>query len=247
MKPETGVAKDSKSMQDSNTLRPVDGSKTRLLLISAAEKLVAENGPEGVSSRQIAAAAGQTNNYAVQYHFGSKEGLLDAVFAHRLQRVDAVRAELFDTVSSSGGEPSVRRWLDVLLLPLADEVTAPESRYVSFLARVFLYRFNEIPLWFGGGERPISPIAIRAAEMIRAQISYVPEAVRNRRMHVVLAQCLLALASFEQQLANGEAPDLPFDVFVTDLLDTAAQGLATPLSEATASALRAHETRLETS
>ncbi|MGN5236247.1 TetR/AcrR family transcriptional regulator [Rhodococcus sp. SJ-3] len=234
-------------MQDSNPLQPVDGSKTRLLLISAAEKLVAENGPEGVSSRQIAAAAGQTNNYAVQYHFGSKEGLLDAVFAHRLQRVDAVRAELFESAMSSGEEPSVRKCLDVVLLPLADEVPDPDSRYVGFLTRVFLYRFNEIPAWFGGGERPISPIAIRVAEMIRAQMSYVPAALRNRRIHIVLANCLLALASFEQQLSNGETPELPFDVFVTDLLDTAAQALATPLSEATAAALRAHENRSETS
>lgn len=241
------MAKDSKNMQDSNAVQRVDGSNTRLLLISVAEKLVAQNGPDGVSSRQIAAAAGQTNNYAVQYHFGSKEGLLDAVFAHRLQRVDTMRAELFASVSREGEEASVRKWLDVLLLPLADEILDPDSRYVGFLARVFLYRFNEIPLWFGGGERPVSRIAISAAEEIRAQISYVPEVVRNRRMHVVFANCLLALASFEQQLASGETPDLPFDAFVTDLLDTAAHALVTPVSEATASALRAHETRSETS
>lgn len=232
-------------MRDSKAVHRVEGANTRLLLISAAEKLVAENGPEGVSSRQIAAAAGQTNNYAVQYHFGSKEGLLDAIFAHRLQRVDSLRGDLADAVWSGGAEPSVRKCLDVVFLPLASEVLDPDSRYVSFLARVFLYRFNEIPLWFGGGERPLSALGVQATEVIRGHIAHVPEALRNRRIHVAFAHCLLALAGFEQQLSSGEDLDLPFDVFVTDLLDTAAYALAAPLSEATSSALRAHEKRTD--
>ena len=43
--------------------------------------MIAEHGIE-VPLRDVAAAAGQRNNSAVQYHFGSREGLVAAVVAH---------------------------------------------------------------------------------------------------------------------------------------------------------------------
>nr|WP_321980354.1 CerR family C-terminal domain-containing protein [uncultured Cohaesibacter sp.] len=47
---------------------------TKTLLIRAAFKLFAENGYEGASTREIAAAA-QTNIASINYHFGGKAGL----------------------------------------------------------------------------------------------------------------------------------------------------------------------------
>ena len=41
----------------------------------------------GVSLRQIGAAAGNGNNSAVQYHFGTKDRLVQAVFEYRLPRL----------------------------------------------------------------------------------------------------------------------------------------------------------------
>ena len=48
-------------------------------LMVAAEKLFGQRGIENVSLREIAAAAGHANTSAVQYHFGSKESLVQAV------------------------------------------------------------------------------------------------------------------------------------------------------------------------
>ncbi len=53
----------------------LDG-KTRLIL--AGERLFAKGGIHGASMREIAAQAGQGNHAAVQYHFGSREGLVRA-------------------------------------------------------------------------------------------------------------------------------------------------------------------------
>jgi AcrR family transcriptional regulator len=53
---------------------------TKEQIVLAAEGLFAERGIEGVSLRQIGAAAGNGNNSAVQYHFGTKERLVQAVF-----------------------------------------------------------------------------------------------------------------------------------------------------------------------
>ena len=51
-----------------------------LALILAAERLIAEHGSAIVSLRQITEAAGVSNTSAINYHFGSREALLLAVF-----------------------------------------------------------------------------------------------------------------------------------------------------------------------
>jgi len=61
-------------------LKPADA---REVLLDTAERLLGEKGIEGASMRQIAAEAGQGNNSVVQYHFGSKTGLI-VTLAERL-------------------------------------------------------------------------------------------------------------------------------------------------------------------
>ena len=67
---------------------------TKEQIVLAAERLFAERGYEGVSLREIGAAAGSGNNSAVQYHFGSKEQLVVAIFENRLTYIDDRRAVL---------------------------------------------------------------------------------------------------------------------------------------------------------
>ncbi|MFD2419945.1 TetR/AcrR family transcriptional regulator [Amycolatopsis pigmentata] len=70
---------------------------TERRLVAAAERLFAEHGVDAVSLRTVMQAAG-TNVAAIHYHFGSKDGLLDAVLRSRLDQVtrerDAVLLEL---------------------------------------------------------------------------------------------------------------------------------------------------------
>jgi TetR/AcrR family transcriptional regulator, regulator of cefoperazone and chloramphenicol sensitivity len=56
------------------------GKDTRSRLLSVATQLFSDRGYEGVSTREIAAAA-NTTLPAIPHHFGSKEGLYQAVFA----------------------------------------------------------------------------------------------------------------------------------------------------------------------
>ena len=59
---------------------------TRRQLVSAAETLFAERGIEGVSLREINAAAGMRNATALQYHFHDRYGLVKAVLAKHTPR-----------------------------------------------------------------------------------------------------------------------------------------------------------------
>jgi AcrR family transcriptional regulator len=77
------------------TLRPVEAD-TRTRILDAAEQLFVSHGLDATTLRMITAAA-QANLAAVNYHFGSKEALIEAVFRRRLtwlneQRIAALTA-----------------------------------------------------------------------------------------------------------------------------------------------------------
>src|ERR1700734_2657538 len=73
-----------------------DGVKARGRLLDAAEALFAERGFYGVTTRQVADAAG-VDVALIYYHFKNKSGLFDGVFKRRarplvLARRDSLRA-----------------------------------------------------------------------------------------------------------------------------------------------------------
>ncbi|MGA4539597.1 TetR/AcrR family transcriptional regulator [Uniformispora flossi] len=109
---------------------------TRDDMVLAAERLFARFGVDGVSLRQIGAAAGQRNVAAAQYHFGDKQTLLQAIYDFRLAAIDARRRELLDAVRASGTAGDVRALVEVLVVPLAEQAATPGSHYVRFLNRM---------------------------------------------------------------------------------------------------------------
>jgi AcrR family transcriptional regulator len=68
------------------------GLRTRTRLLDAALDLLAERGEDGVSLRELTAAA-QANVAAVSYHFGSLQSLYDAAIEYALERYLAAQAE----------------------------------------------------------------------------------------------------------------------------------------------------------
>ena len=67
---------------------------TREHLIDTAESLFLSQGVDEVSLRAIVRGAGQKNPSALQYHFGNREGLIEAIVARRFRQQEARRAEL---------------------------------------------------------------------------------------------------------------------------------------------------------
>lgn len=61
-------------------VNPEEFDETKIRLILVGEALFAERSIESVSLREIAVGAGNRNNNAVQYHFGDKDGLVQAIF-----------------------------------------------------------------------------------------------------------------------------------------------------------------------
>jgi len=89
---------------------------TRERILDAAEALFADEG-FSTSLRSITAAAG-VNLAAVNYHFGSKDSLIEQVFARRLTPLNAERLEALDAAERDAGdgtppplEPIVRSFI----------------------------------------------------------------------------------------------------------------------------------------
>lgn len=76
---------------------------TKEQIVDTAEELFAEQGIDGVSLRAITQAA-DVNLASVNYHFGSKEGLVRAVFARRIGAVNRERIALLDAAESEAGD-----------------------------------------------------------------------------------------------------------------------------------------------
>ena len=74
---------------------------TRQRILGAAEELFAERGFAAASLRQVTAAA-KVNLAAVNYHFGSKDNLIEEVFRRRLDELSRRRLERLAAIEAAG-------------------------------------------------------------------------------------------------------------------------------------------------
>lgn len=92
----------------------IEKTDTKARILDTAEKLFGINGFESVSLRDITTSA-EVNLAAVNYHFQSKDALIDAVIARRIVPVNARRLELLE---AAGPNPSLEAILDAFLRPV---------------------------------------------------------------------------------------------------------------------------------
>lgn len=81
------------------------GKDTRTRILDAAEELFSEHGLDRVSIRDITKEA-KVNLAAINYHFGSKEDLVSAVFERRVVPVNHARLAALDAVEKAAGKKS---------------------------------------------------------------------------------------------------------------------------------------------
>jgi AcrR family transcriptional regulator len=105
---------------------------TKIDLLEAAERLFAEHGIARSSLRAITREAG-ANVASVNYHFGSKEGLVKAVLARRLEPLNRERlARLDRCLESAKGDPDLECVLQALVGPALQMMRDGEPGHKSF-------------------------------------------------------------------------------------------------------------------
>jgi len=206
----------------------------RRALVETAERMYAERGINGVSLRQIGTAAGQLNTGAARYHFGSKVGLINAVFEHRMAPINAMRLEMIDAIVADDETLSVRRLVEAFLLPLATALgdrTRP-SWYIRFAVAAGAVG-GAAPTqlakqeWTGGIDR------------LRRMMfdALAVESVTHRELRWQLCLSYIAHALADREAVLQQPRDrrwLPHDDFLSTLIDTAVALITAPASTATA-------------
>lgn len=208
----------------STTPQGASMSATAVQLLLTAERLFAEHGFAGVSLRQISSEAGSANNSAVSYHFGSKEALVEAIFAYRLPQLWQ-RRELLKARVHPG---DLRGRLEAHLLPVFELAETPDGSYLSFLEQLDRSPASRALLT---GYAPSPSQADFVAE-IQSLLPDIDEPVRTMRISQMQMHSLHAAAERERDVATGE-PVIPFGLFVSTLIDACAGYLTAPISNET--------------
>ena len=113
------------------------GNSTKERLLDAAERLFADEGIARTSLRAITMAAG-VNVAAVHYHFGSKEALLRALSARRVEPVNRERLARLDALEreAAGAPLAVEAILEALLGPPLQLAAAMGAEDTQLAARL---------------------------------------------------------------------------------------------------------------
>ena len=94
--------------------------ETKNHIKAAAQLLFARHGVDAVTVQQIVDAAGQRNNAALHYHFGSKEELIRQMVVDGAVVLDARRREMLNELEKRGGPRTIREVMLVLVMPVIE-------------------------------------------------------------------------------------------------------------------------------
>ncbi len=208
-------------------------TKTRIL--DAAETLFMEHGFEATSLRQLTGAAG-VNLAAVNYHFGTKEELFQAVLTRRLDPMNQERIDLLERYRrEAGARPlSCEKILSAMLIP-ALRLSRDEKRGGHHFLRV-LGRAYADPAPFIRNF-----LSAQYAEMIarfkEAFLEALPHLTRQEltwRLHFVMGALSYTLAGTDAlklmaQVAPGEKDN--DEMLLQRLAPFLAAGLKAPLGD----------------
>jgi AcrR family transcriptional regulator len=110
---------------------------TKQRILGAAEELFARHGFAGASLRRVTAAA-KVNLAAVNYHFGSKENLIEEVFRRRLDELNARRLERLAAIAGKDAT-TLEQVLEAFIGPALEQSLDRRGggAFVRVLARAY--------------------------------------------------------------------------------------------------------------
>lgn len=193
---------------------PRDASATREEIVRAATRLFARRGIDAVTVRELHEAAGQRNSSALQYHFGSREGLLREIVERHQAPIDEERGEWLDRATD------LRGYVEALVEPLAAALRTRAGReYLLIITQVV----SELGLRDSLLTEPDN--ARRCVEMIVGTLHDLSREQREARAANVVLFVTHALAH-RARLVDARRAVLAHDAFVADLVTSVVGALS---------------------
>ncbi|BBZ51003.1 TetR family transcriptional regulator [Mycobacterium heidelbergense] len=187
------------------TVRTERASSTQEAILVAAERLYAEHGMFAVSNRQVSEAAGQGNNAAVGYHFGTKADLVRAIEEKHRGPVERLRERMVDELDDSAG---MRDWVACLVRPLTDHLAdlgrdGSPTWYARFAAQAMTDPAYYNIIVKGALS---SPSLVQVVDGINSCLPNLPAEVRFERN--IMARNLLMHTCADRERALSAGPSI---------------------------------------
>lgn len=211
---------------------------TRERILDAAERLFMAHGYEGTSMRQITGEAG-VNLAAVNYHFGSKESLMQEVFRRRLDWLNEERMRVLDAYEKDAGGAPLKPSQIVdgffgTLLRMADEEEHGGMTFLRLLGRTLTEPSEFIRTFLAHEYKPVMD---RYKEALFRALPEVPKAEIVWRFHFMLGATSYAIAGTDAlrlvtdwQIEEEDSTDR-LDRLVPRLMSFLLGGLRAPLPQ----------------
>ena len=211
------------------SVKPQHETRTRIL--DAAEALFMQHGFEGTSMRLLTTTAG-VNLAAVNYHFGSKDALIEAVFRRRLDPMNAARIAALAALEADGGglspESIIRAFVGESLRMIEDSKGGGRN-FIRLLGRSYTEPSKPIRVLIG---QLYAPTMERYKAAFLRALPQMPAEELVWRMHFMFGTLSYTLAATDVvQLIAGCKPEDRHDAGLLEDRLTAflAAGLTAPL------------------
>ena len=207
---------------------------TRARILAAAEQLFTEHGFEATSLRLITGAA-KVNLAAVNYHFGSKEALIQEVFKSRLSRLNEARLTELDRLEAAakGAPLKPRQIVEAFFgvaLKMAADVEGGGRTFMRLLGRTYTEPAAFIRNFLGEEHEAVIS---RFKTALFASLPEVPRAEILWRFHFMLGAMAYAISGADALhiVDTGNLQETDAEALTARLMSFLIGGLRAPLPE----------------
>jgi TetR/AcrR family transcriptional regulator, regulator of cefoperazone and chloramphenicol sensitivity len=201
---------------------PRDATATKAVLLLEAERLFARRGLYQVTVREILQAAGQRNVSAINYHFGSRDGVLEAILVRHGDPTDAARGKL---LAKCGRDATSRELIAALVLPYAAHLATTSGRdYLRIVA--------QLSAGFSSWRDPnpgTGPYLLEILGALEERPPELPLAIRRERVVELIMLMTVAMAERARVIEAGRRLELDEPAFKANLTDVLVGVLGAPL------------------